>query len=652
MSRLKSVLSFLWRFKWVWIGVLPFPVFYFEFWKSYFFLGHQNDWQILIQYACLELIPALTILGSMMLFKLGVDKGLAVVSSMAVNSWYLYKIAPIWGVHFFKLLTKKGVDLFSLYTQWSLIMDMNGFWAFFVTDAVQLILIISAFWCLVRNRALIKFDVAFSSAKPKSTNFGTAKFLDAKGIKRLNDAEGIVVGAMPKEKDFADAHKLVTNIQKKGGDELIGIKADHTILVAPSGAGKGVGVIIPTLLSYPGPVFVTDIKGENYAVTRRAREAKGRKVIAFDPFGITNAPRIRINPLQFLDPCDRNITDNVQTIAEMIIPIDQRDSSVSRHFNSNAISLIKCLTLYVATIYQEPTRNLHSVYQLIAQPIDKLIETLKEIGQDQSIAFGEGARLANSFLGVEHRERSGIISTATDALRFLGSPFVQEATAESDFDLAEIVRGDFDIFVCIPPEKLEDQKQLVRLLFGIVFVEMLKAQGQLGYHKLLMLIDEMPALGYLKQIDNIRTYGRGFGVSLLAVSQTIQDLKNAYPNTWESFFSSQLSIFFGAAEASTSKFLSEKLGKKTIEVNSISQSEGVQKRVRGSNGASVQSGSSTSETGRDILMPDEIERLGDKVVLAFKRGEHPIICQRIDYRERKEWKGLWNGNPLHESRGD
>ena len=73
-----------------------------------------------------------------------------------------------------------------------------------------------------------------------------------------------------------------------------------------------------------------------------------------------------------------------------------------------------------------------------------------------------------------------LFRSATDALRFLGSPFVQEATAESDFDLAEIVRGDFDIFVCIPPEKLEDQKQLVRLLFGIVFVEMLKAQGQLG----------------------------------------------------------------------------------------------------------------------------------------------------------------------------
>jgi len=651
MSRLKSILFFLWRFKWVWIGVLPFPIFYFCFWKNYFLLGHHNDWQILVQCASLHLVPALTILGSMLLFKLGIDKGLAVVSSMLINSWYLYKIVPLWSVHYFNLLTKRGVDLFSLYKQWSLIMEMNGFWSCFVIDAVQLMLIISAFWCLVRNRALIKFDGTFSSVRPKSTNFGTAKFLDSKGIKRLNEPEGIVVGAISKERDFSDVNKLVTSIQKKGGDELIRIKADHSILIAPSGAGKGVGVIIPTLLSYPGPVFVTDIKGENYAVTRRAREVKGRKVIAFDPFGITDAPRIRINPLDFLHPLNKNVTDSAQTIAEMIRPVDQRDSAVTTHFNSNAISLIKCLMLHVVSTFPIAERNLYSVYRLISMPLGKLLGVLESIGQNESVAFGEAARLANSFLGIEHRERSGIISTATDALRFAGSPFVQEATAESDFELSEMVRAKTDLFICIPPEKLEDQKQLVRILFGIVFVEMLRAQGQVSHHKLLMLIDEMPALGYLKQIDSIRTYGRGFGVSLLAVSQTIQDLKNAYPNTWEAFFSSQLSIFFCAAEASTSKFLSEKLGKKTIEVNSVSQSEGVQKRAIGSNAASIQSGNSTSETGRDILMPNEVELLGDKVVLAFKRGEHPIICQRIDYRERGEFKGLWDGNPLHENRG-
>jgi type IV secretion system protein VirD4 len=179
---------------------------------------------------------------------------------------------------------------------------------------------------------------------------------------------------------------------------------------------------------------------------------------------------------------------------------------------------------------------------------------------------------------------------------------------------------------------------------------MMRAKGNIGKHNLLMLVDEMPALGYLKQIDNIRAYGRGFGVSLLMITQTIQDLKNAYPHTWEAFFSNQLSIFFGAAEPMTSEFIAKKLGKQTIEVSSINQSEGIQKRIKGG-GESTQTGNSISETSREILMPDEIERLSDRVVLAFKRGEYPIMCHRINYWERNEWKGLWDKNSLHENRG-
>jgi type IV secretion system protein VirD4 len=650
MPRLKSILFLLWRFKWIWIGVLPFPVFYFWFWKNYFLLGHHNDAPILVQYASLHLVPALTILGSMLLFKLEIDKGLAVVSSMLVNSWYLYKIAPLWSGHYFNLLTKRGVDLFSLYKQWSLIMDMDGFWSVFIIDAVQLMLIISAFWCLVRNRALIKFDSAFSSAKPKSTNFGTAKFLDAKGIKRLNDSEGIVVGAMPKEKDFTDAHKLVASIQKKGGDELIRIKADHAILVAPSGSGKNVGVIMPTLLSYPGAVFVTDIKGENYTVTRRARESKGREVIAFDPFGIAGAPKIRINPLQFLDASSKELVDDAQILVELICPANIKDGAAAFHFQSHAASLIKTVILHVVGTFPKQNRNLYSVYKILSKPLGELLELLKEVGEDYSAAGGEAANLANQFLGIEHRERSGILSSAVLAMRFAAAQAIQEATSESDFELSEMVKGNFDLFVCIPPEKLDDQKQLLRLLIGVTFIEIMRAKGNIGKHNLLMLIDEMPALGYLKQIDNIRTYGRGFGVSLLMAAQTIQDLRNTYPHTWEAFFSSQLSIFFGAAEVMTSEFIAKKLGKQTIEVSSVSQSEGVQKQFKGG-GESVQSGNSTSETGRQLLMPDEIERLGDRVALAFKRGEYPIICHRINYWERKEWKGLWDGNPLHENRG-
>jgi len=65
--------------------------------------------------------------------------------------------------------------------------------------------------------------------------------------------------------------------------------------------------------------------------------------------------------------------------------------------------------------------------------------------------------------------------------------------------------------------------------------------------------------------------------------------------------------------------------------------------------SSTQHSGSSSETGRELLMAEEIQWLGDRVVLAFKRGEYPIICQRVNYWERVEWLGMWDENPLHKN---
>ena len=77
---------------------------------------------------------------------------------------------------------------------------------------------------------------------------------------------GVVIGAILKDTDFNNPHKVIQNIRKKGGNEIIKIKTNHTTVIAPSRSGKGAGIII----EYDGPVFVTDIKGENYFITKRA----------------------------------------------------------------------------------------------------------------------------------------------------------------------------------------------------------------------------------------------------------------------------------------------------------------------------------------------------------------------------------------------
>ena len=60
----------------------------------------------------------------------------------------------------------------------------------------------------------------------------------------------------------------------------------HLLTIAPTGAGKGIGCVIPNLLAYSGSVLVTDPKGENYAVTAGRRRAMGQRVMALDPFGL------------------------------------------------------------------------------------------------------------------------------------------------------------------------------------------------------------------------------------------------------------------------------------------------------------------------------------------------------------------------------
>ena len=143
--------------------------------------------------------------------------------------------------------------------------------------------------------------------KPKkrqnSTSFGSARFANKKEIEQINTNSGIVVGKQATLRDYSEPEKIITHIQtKESSRKIIYQKPVHSLLIAPSGYGKGVGVIIPTLLNYPGNVVVTDFKGENYCVTARRRRELGKKVYAFEPFKKMNVEnRCKINVLDLLD---------------------------------------------------------------------------------------------------------------------------------------------------------------------------------------------------------------------------------------------------------------------------------------------------------------------------------------------------------------
>ena len=92
----------------------------------------------------------------------------------------------------------------------------------------------------------------------------------------------------------------------------------HLLTVAPTGAGKGVSVIIPNLLNYTGPVVVFDPKGENYAVTSRRRREMGHKVIKLDPFGVSDGESDGFNPFDVFDVPNSKIESDAQMLGELL----------------------------------------------------------------------------------------------------------------------------------------------------------------------------------------------------------------------------------------------------------------------------------------------------------------------------------------------
>jgi type IV secretory pathway TraG/TraD family ATPase VirD4 len=318
-----------------------------------------------------------------------------------------------------------------------------------------------------------------------------------------------------------------------------------------------------------------------------------------------------------------HLITNSQAFADLLCPVNPHDSAEARHFQGQAALVLQCLCLYVMSNPDIQRNDLGSVYDFLCQAPQDFMQQLKEMAKETALLDGIIAGLANRILGIHVEELSGILTTACDAVKFVNIPEVRQAVSKSEILLADIINGGMDLFVCIPLKHLPTQQKLLRLITGITFMVIQDAQGKIKQN-VLMLLEEMPALGYMK--------------------------KDVHPNTWDSFFSNQLSVFFGCNEPMTAEFIAKKIGKMTIKTASISQSMGTQTNSKHTDCSSLQSSHSVAETGREVLMPDEIQRLGNNVVLAFYGGKALILCSRINYWERVEWAGQWDINPLYENK--
>lgn len=410
----------------------------------------------------------------------------------------------------------------------------------------------------------------------------------------------------------------------------------HLVVCAPTGSGKGIGSVIPNLLTYPGSAFVIDLKGENFAVTHEQRKALGSMPFKIDPFSVVkDSVNSRFNPLDDLDIENEDCISVSNSIASCLIM--QEKAGELSHWDESAMNFIQGLILFVKTLEAEK-QTLGEVRRLLTTGKNEFDTTCAFMCTAKDTAFGVIARAGNALVNKPEKERASIISSAARHTAFLDDPRISSALAGTDFDLMKIKEQPMSVFVILPPSKLAQNARFVRLILGSTLTALTSSEKQ-PPHKVAFFLDEFAQLGYVEQIESAISLLRGYGACFIVYLQDLSQLKGIYKK-WQSFLANAAKVFYGTSDFDTAKYVSESLGVQTIEQTSNSTSQQLMKLGGGTS-------TSISETGRSLLTPDEVMRLGPENPIAIISGESPYLLKRLNYLTDAEFAGKFLSNPYH-----
>jgi type IV secretion system protein VirD4 len=344
----------------------------------------------------------------------------------------------------------------------------------------------------------------------------------------------------------------------------------HLITIAPTGAGKGVSCIIPTLLRYPGSCVVVDIKGEAAAVTARRREQMGHKVIVLDPFQASGLPCGKLNPFDAFPLLQTGIEDFALTVPECLHP-GHTGSLADPFWDTRGDGLIAGVAAAIFTAFPPPERHLLKLRDLLMADdvVYGLAVLLDTKGKEIPLL---AQQQIGAFLQTEDKCRSGIMATAQQHLISLYEPRVEAALCETSFDLAAFRDGQaVTIYLVIPPSQLAGYGKLLRILVHTLLSIALSRRTRPALPTL-FIVDEAAQLGTLSGLRTAITLLRGYGVRTWTFWQDISQLKRLYPD-WETIVNNAgILQVFGVTNHLAAKAAADLLGEQVAQADLLQMS--------------------------------------------------------------------------------
>lgn len=430
---------------------------------------------------------------------------------------------------------------------------------------------------------------------------------------------------------------------------------EHILAFAPTRSGKGVGLVLPTLLSWSGSALVMDIKGENWALTAGWRHQQGHKVLRFDPKDMDGTARF--NPLEAIRLDGLEAVQDAQAVA--VIILDPDGKGLQDYFDKAAFAFFTGAVLHCLIMQRQKGRvaTMSDFALMLSDPdlttdelLDQMIET------DHAAILGKNIRLADALHTIiassaqemknkADKERSGVLGNTSTALSLYRDPVIAHATSHSDFHVEDLMNYErpVTLYLVLAPGDLDRLRPMTRLFLNIILGRLTEHMAfengrsvQGTKHRLLLMLDEFPSLGNLAIFERSLAYLAGYGIKCYLIAQDLSQLQKAYSKEEAIMSNCHIRIAYAPNKIETARLLSEMVGKTTVVETKTSLSGARAGHLRN---ASV----SVQEVARPLLTPDECMALpgirldennhavdgGD--MLVFVAGSSPVYGKQILY---------------------
>ena len=490
--------------------------------------------------------------------------------------------------------------------------------------------------------------------RAESDLYGRSKLLGRRFLRRLAKRRGILLGQWGAGRNA----------------KLIGWSLEGSaITVAPPRVGKGaliaLNLLSPGYRGFQGSTVTIDPRGELWCIAARRRRELGRRVLLIDPFRVvrghkkefeeTHLPDVEsasYNPLNFIRDDENLAVRDINVLLDALLTPPRPDAHNSgRHFYESARAIIAGYMAWVR--FQEPAerQNLSTLYELLSMPPKERDDFAEGVASMDRFTGGLTHIAVERQAQVGDEEGGSNFMTIANQLAFLNYPELLAHTQTSSFDPLDLAEGDTDLFVVAPEETIEHVKGWLRLWVAIPnAVAGIKPLER----DLLIVIDEMPRLGYLKPVMDGYTMAAGKGVHFWCFAQSI----SALDATWGKEHRKTLLhlaelvqiLGFPRTDAEGAEELSRAIGTATFEARTENRSGTIAENRIVTANTQWQAGDSRALVRERLITPDELMTLGpDRQYVIASPKDMPrdaLHLHHARYWRRWDSRDLADPNPF------